>query len=269
MGKIQTILLGCVLAVAPVAMAGAADLGPYKPPVVEVPAPAPIPVYGGKYLKGYVGMTNQHIDTFTNDEIRNGNFVIVHHGFDSAPLWGIGLGYDTGHYFRFDVTGEYRGRSYFRGLDIETTQPYTNEHTGYKSEWLLLANAYIDLGTWKSITPYVGAGIGTVNVKLHDFWDVNLVNNGLWFANDHSQWNFAWALHAGLAYDVTDNFTVDLAYRYVNLGDGKTGTYGTYDDGTAVGSATVLKDLYSHDLMLGVRWKLGHAAPTPDYVTWK
>ena len=46
---------------------------------------------------------------------------------------------------------------------------------------------------------------------------------GLAFGDNASKWNFAWALHAGLAYKVTPNFTVELAYRYLDLGDGMTG----------------------------------------------
>jgi opacity protein-like surface antigen len=35
-----------------------------------------------------------------------------------------------------------------------------------------------------------------------------------------SKWNLAWAVHAGLAYKVNPSLTLELAYRYVDLGDG-------------------------------------------------
>ena len=38
-----------------------------------------------------------------------------------------------------------------------------------------------------------------------------------------SKWNFAWALHAGLAYKVKPNITVELGYSYLDLGNGMTG----------------------------------------------
>ena len=44
-----------------------------------------------------------------------------------------------------------------------------------------------------------------------------------------AKWNFAWAAHAGLAYKVTPNFTVELAYRYLDMGDGLTGDLRTFD----------------------------------------
>jgi len=44
------------------------------------------------------------------------------------------------------------------------------------------------------------------------------------FFDDASKWNFAWALYAGLAYQVTPAFTVEFAYRYVNLGNADDGS---------------------------------------------
>lgn len=279
MGNIRrSTLIGlAVVLLAPAGIAGAADLPPYGGSYKDVPVvPAPVPVYeSAKYLRGYVGMSNQRVDTFINQDLLNApSFSIIDKDFDSAPILGIGIGYIANEWVRFDVTGEYRGKSSFRGLDTYVDQTdvngdgffdvcptgvCTNEHTGFKSEWLFLANAYLDLGTYKGVTPYVGAGLGTARITLHDFWDVNLVTNGLWWARDESEWNFAWALHAGLAYDVTESVTFDIGYRYVNMGDAKTGGYSTYDPTQPTNiNPTTLKDIDSHDLMVGLRMKFGH-----------
>ena len=34
-----------------------------------------------------------------------------------------------------------------------------------------MANAYVDLGTWWCLTPYVGAGVGMANIKISGFRD--------------------------------------------------------------------------------------------------
>ena len=78
-------------------------------------------------------------------------------------------------WFRVDVTGEYRGKTAFRGLDIYPGG--TNDYYGTKSEWLFLANAYIDLGTWWCITPFVGAGIGYSRNTMDNFRDVNVTDH--------------------------------------------------------------------------------------------
>ena len=43
------------------------------------------------------------------------------------------------------------------------------------------------------------------------------------FYKDKTTGSFAWALHAGLAYNITDAFKIELAYRYLNLGKAETG----------------------------------------------
>ena len=77
------------------------------------------------------------------------------------------------------------------------------------------------------------------------------------YAADSAKWNFAWALHAGLGYQVTRNVTIELAYRYMDLGDFKTGPTNSFDGVTVVnGSPFTVKDVTSHDVKLGVRWQL-------------
>ncbi|MHA1164765.1 MAG: outer membrane protein [Alphaproteobacteria bacterium] len=249
--------------------ANAAGLIPI--PVEPVPIPEPISARE-YYLKAFIGITNQEIDTFTNEGLTGGGpFTIVNHDFDSSPFIGFGIGVKHSDRFRFDLTGEYRGKSDFTGLDTYV-DPFcgpgvcTNEHSGIKSEWLFLASAYWDIGNYRGITPYVGAGIGTAAVSLDGFRDVNLVTNGLHYARDNTEWNLAWALHAGLSYDIAPDLVLDLGYRFTYLGDGKTGTYDTYDPAAPQGrGATTLEDIVSHDVMVGLRWNFGqHDCCVPE-----
>lgn len=257
MGKLKySIVLASALAVCPLAAADAADLTPEP---IPVPAPVPIPDRGAVYLKGFIGFSNQQADDFTNDIIQNGNFTIVSQEFDSAPFMGVGIGYQHGDRFRFDLTGEYRGRATFMGLDVNNSATTTNEYQGFKSEWLFLANAYWDFGNFRGVTPFVGVGIGVAEISLDNFQDVNHNTAGFHWADDGSDWNFAWALHAGFAYRISDDLTLDLAYRYVNVGDATTGNFQTYTAVASPGPFTI-KDIDSHDLMLGLRWKLGRTA---------
>ncbi len=87
-----------------------------------------------------------------------------------------------------------------------------------------MANAYADLGTWWCITPFIGAGVGTSRVTIANYTDTNIIaGGGGWARFGASKWNFAWAVHAGLAYQINPSLTLELAYRYVNLGNGITG----------------------------------------------
>ena len=79
---------------------------------------------------------------------------------------------------------------------------------------------------------------------------------GLAFGDNASKWNFAWALHAGVAYKVTPNFTVELAYSYLDMGDGMTGDLRSSTAPTTSATRRPSRDITSHDLKLGVRWNL-------------
>lgn len=250
---------GAVLAL-PVAPSIAADI--YVPPVYE--APVPVPQFGGWYLRGHVGMSNQRYDGLDYEYFQVPGFTqtwLDEGGFDSAPLVGAGFGYAFNDWLRADVTAEYRGKASFYALDTFTNDATgalagTNSYTATKSELLLLANAYADLGNFGGVSPYIGAGIGASRNTIAHFNDTNVFSNAGGYAPKNSQWELAWALHAGLGYAVTDQLTMDLGYSYVHLGDGKTGVAQNYDPAfSRPNDGFTFKDLSSHDLKLGFRYK--------------
>ena len=81
--------------------------------------PAPVET-SGWYLRGYVGMTNQQVNSPDSTPIRS-RTTVDHQAFatfDSSPLFGLGVGYQLNNWFRFDVTGEYRANSHFHGQQV-------------------------------------------------------------------------------------------------------------------------------------------------------
>lgn len=239
--------------------AGAADMPvPYfKPPIAEE--------FGGWYLRGDIGWSNQQVKSLWNILYTTAPVNTVHKGFEVGGIFGLGVGYQFNNWFRVDVTGEFRCCSTFHGLDIYGVPPAgTDEYTGIKSEWLFLANAYVDLGTWKGITPYVGAGVGFSRNTIANFLDVNTVTAGVATGATASKLNLAWALHAGLAYRVTPNFLVDLSYRFVHLGSAVTGDLIAYTGANPNVNPMHFRGITSHDVRLGVRWFFDEGfAPPP------
>jgi opacity protein-like surface antigen len=244
-------------------MAFAADMPIAAPPPMYAP-PAPPADFGGWYLRGDIGFSNQRVDRLNNALDANNTSSVQNLSFNNAGIFGLGVGYRVNNWFRTDVTGEYRGNSQFFGTD-RITYPGgvgTDTYHATKNEWVALANAYVDLGTWWCITPFVGAGIGAARVSINGFTDQGIDNKGagalpgLAYGDSVSKWNFAWAAHAGLAYKVSPAFTVELAYRYLDLGDGLTGDLKTFDGTNAINNPTTFKHITSHDLKLGVRWNL-------------
>ena len=249
----------------------AADMA-IAPPPAYAPAPV-VEDFGGWYLRGDIGFSNQRVDRLNNVLDRNNTSSVQTLNFSSAGIFGLGVGYKVNNWFRADVTGEYRGNSSFFGTDRITYVGGvgTDTYHATKNEWVVLANAYVDLGTWWCITPFIGAGVGGARVAINGFTDQGIALNGgvgpalpgLAFGDNVSKWNFAWAAHAGLAYKVTPNFTVELAYRYLDMGDGLTGDLRAFDGTNAIYNPTTFKHITSHDLKLGVRWDL--TSPQPVY----
>jgi opacity protein-like surface antigen len=245
--------------------AHAADMAIAPPPAMY--APPPVQDFGGWYLRGDIGFSNQKVDDLhygresAYSQLTSFN---QQSSFDSAGIFGVGAGYRVNSWFRADVTGQYRGNANFKAVDRFTGTaggvPYfgTDNYGASKSEWVVMANAYADLGTWWCITPFIGAGVGAARVTISNFTDNGI--NSLPFstvsyasAPTGSRWNVAWAAHAGLAYNVNQNLVLELAYSYVDLGPGQTGVLTTYD-GNTTNNVFKFKDITSHDLTLGVRW---------------
>ncbi|CAN5283847.1 outer membrane beta-barrel protein [soil metagenome] len=273
MGSLKTFALAGALALGASA-ATAADLA-YPPP----PPPDPLGLKGtissGFYLRGDIGVGSQSYDEL--DVKLNGGPVIQTTGVTSfttvkpdrgfAAFAGVGIGYQFNSYLRFDLTGEYRGAS-FNGRDqlsynfgVPTNQ--TNIYRADVATFVGLVNAYIDLGTWNCLTPYLGVGIGVASHTVNGLSD-NGINQavGAQFANasyaygdSATKTDFAWALMAGVSYDVTSNLKLDIGYRYLNMGDGPTIGLGGANGLLAGPSSSVrFKGIDSHDVRIGMRW---------------
>jgi opacity protein-like surface antigen len=251
-----------------VSAAGAAQAADYSPPL-----PPPPPCCDSWYLRGNIGFSNQQLGSLSNANYALANSVTnTDRGFDAAPFFALGVGYTVNNWLRLDVTGEYRGNATFHGMDIATdsTGIHDDNYSGSKSEWTFLFNGYVDLGTWYCLTPFIGAGVGVSGNTISNFRDWGMQTGADVYADAATKWNFAWALYAGLGYQVTKNFTVEFTYRYLDLGDATTGAIHSYA-GNSDPSYTpfAFNHLTSHDLMLGLRWtccEVPAEAPPPRYV---
>jgi opacity protein-like surface antigen len=143
--------------------------------------------------------------------------------FDFTKLKGAlslggGVGYQISRHFRTDLTADYFFKSKFEG---QTSDPFSVsvDRSSYTA-FLLLANAYADLGTYHGFTPYVGAGIGGAYVK----WDNlrNTIEPGIDNLHKGAKgWRFAWSLAAGASYCLTSKLSLDGGYRYSRINGGR------------------------------------------------
>jgi len=268
MGKVKSSVLAGAAMFVLIPGAFAADLPPMLPPAV----PAPVEEFSGWYLRGDVGVGSQRFSHFDHTQT-NSSFVwpaswrIDQKDIKDVAFVGFGLGYQWNAWLRTDVTGELRGSSKGKAIGSYTEfcpggrcfDIYDFDHQAS----VILANVYFDLGTWWCLTPFVGAGIGGARHTISSIHDLGVIADGsVGFGladTDKTDWKLAWAVHAGVAYNVSNNLKLEFAYRYLNMGSPDTSIVNCSATGCA-GSGPrafyTLTDLTSHDLKLGVRWLL-------------
>lgn len=264
MVSVKSLLCASAAFIVTTVAAYAADLGA-PPPAMQFQAPAAAE-QSGWYLRGDVGIGaigTTSVEYLPNALNPPNNFSFSDESMGDTAIFGTGIGYAVNSWLRFDVTGEYRSKT-----DINAFGTYTfgggtfgDSYHAYLSSAVFLANTYVDLGTWWCLTPFVGVGVGGAYNMLSDFTDTGIGTSGTGVGPDTGTWNFAWAVHAGLAYSVTPNFQVELAYRYLN--------YGSVTDlinctGGCNADSYRFDHLTSNDFMLGMRWMLQpEPAPMP------
>ncbi len=250
----------------------AADLG-YAPPPEYSLAPEQREMLGnGWYLRGDASWAREKAPVITSDAGLASAL-----GTTNGWVATVGAGYQINSYFRTDLTLDYRNvlRANARstnftcvtgvvgvnnasgtpiGISALTGDCYSAQRAEFRRT-SLLANAYIDLGTWAGVTPYVGAGVGVTYGRVNGIYNWFAGNDGSIYAPEipypagfppnwvtgtgaatagpagftfgnqsravftqRSQTNFTWAIMAGLAYDVSPNAKIDFGYRFVNIG---------------------------------------------------
>jgi opacity protein-like surface antigen len=260
----------------------AAQAADYEPPMVldEAPEYVPVEVGSGWYLRGNVGYIFDAsiggVDYTTFDPIA---LTYESASFASADVdpdfsWSGGFGYRFTDYFRADATvegfsGDFSGRTTSDDPCLADPVAGTTCHSSNDAEFSaigVMANGYVDLGTYVGFTPYVGAGIGYSFVSWDSLRDSTYCVDGIGACSvppapnavgstSHSGddgWRFTYALMAGFAYDITQNFKLDLGYKYRSIDGGDMFGWDspqTFGDGSH-GS------IDSHEVNVGLRYEL-------------
>ena len=117
------------------------------------------------------------------------------------------------------------------------------------------------------ITPFVGAGVGGAYNRIYGLTDFGQggVNEGVGFARDRSKFDLAYAAHAGLAYTVSPNLKLELAYRYLNMGDATAAPIQCVGPSGCPHEVQKYK-LESQDIKLGMRWMFNDTLPVAPAV---
>jgi opacity protein-like surface antigen len=192
----------------------------------------------GWYLRGDIGYRFNNVDA-----VESSTPATSQRYPDSLGLTaGAGFKYQ---WFRADATVDFGAPVRMRADTALGPSQYTTRVDAVS----VLANAYIDLGTWAGFTPYIGAGVGASYLRSKDYTDASLPSP-LGSLVTHTT-NFSWAWMAGVSYQIAPTWVVDVGYRHLDLGD----IASTTGSGLPT-DRTLWKSLSTDEVRVGVRMLL-------------
>jgi opacity protein-like surface antigen len=160
-------------------------------------------------------------------------------GTDDSALVSFQLGKTLSSSTRLEVEYANNGTAYFKRYYNDF--PTVEQRIEVKSERVMF-NGYYNLGGMKIATVYLSAGVGVA------FNNADAVQGGSGQFDDDSSTEIAWSVGAGLSRVLTDIWSVDFGYRYVDLGDADTGIseFTPFDEHFE-------GELDTHEITLGMR----------------
>ena len=177
-------LIGTAAAVMVSTAAFAADMPqplppqPYQPPLMVMAQPE-----GAWYLRGDIGVgiiERRQRRRICKIRSTAATFPSATRRWATPRSSCGGIGYEWNNWLRFDVTGEYRTQDsgqLLRHLHVRLAQTAIRIKA-FCNPWSFSANAYVDLGTWDCLTPFVGVGVGGAWNKFADLTDIGVRHGG-------------------------------------------------------------------------------------------
>lgn len=195
---------------------------------------------GNCYVRGDVGYAfSEYVQAdqgknapTNNEEFENGYFMEGGYGCSFTQRLRAEIVY--GYQAEKDFTGT-------QGTSIVRTA--VTSHT-------LMANFYLDLGNFRRIKPYIGAGVG-IAYNVMDEVGPNCCGVYLDGGEDLS---LAWSVMAGFGYQLTPRTMLDIGYRYLDVGSVSSGRVDSTNNPNTAHNFT---EMGSHQIKAGFRYQLG------------
>jgi opacity protein-like surface antigen len=253
----RAVLLGAALVTGSVTGASAADLYGRGGSIKD--GYGPIQMYSGPaswYIRADVGYArNDHPSV-----VEGSRYDLTGAAIDDQWSAGLGIGRYFGKNVRGDITWDYRFETDARGSNVAVGLNFPGERSfGLRSN-VVLANLYYDFDLRSRFTPYIGIGIGlayneTTGGTVPDncacgFTDVSISGD--------SRWSVAGALMTGFSLAMRERLHLDAGYRYLYLGEAKTGAISGTTAAPALASDGDLqvRDIFAHEFRVGLRYDI-------------
>jgi len=150
--------------------------------------------------------------------------------YDNSGIFGLGAGYHLNDFMRADMTVGYRpwGKVKFKG---------TGEKKADMWSMPVMANVYAKYPIMSKFDIYGMAGIGMAWNKTDS------IRN----AKGKTKTNLAWTVGAGVDYFINQCWSLDLGYRFTDLGEARVKGNDRYDGKDK-------RDIRSNDIKLTARY---------------
>ncbi|PVZ88975.1 porin family protein [Serratia sp. S1B] len=207
-------------------------------------------VLADDYLSGYYGAVKllnakqsaENMDTSSRPGV--GNFVS---GDESQRFYNgsLALGYQFGNGWRSE--GEYVFKKSTEYTSGSTTFASSYNHHKVDAQRVMI-NVYRDYALGYNFSLYGTLGLGIAKVKS-DGWQGNTSRQ---YA-ESTQNNLAYAVGAGVSYAPIQQLSLDLGYRYVDMGNIESG-YNNFTNVRGLKDEQMKARLVSSEFMLGARY---------------
>ncbi len=149
---------------------------------------------------------------------------------DDAAILGLGTGYHINDYLRTDLTVSYRGWG-----KVDFKEPGAKKADVWSIP--VMANLYASYPIHRMFDIYAMGGIGVA------FNKTDSITN----AKGKTKTNFAWQVGAGIDYMINNCWSLDLGYRYSDLGNARVKEQAGF-------TGRNKQDMRSHDVKLTARY---------------
>ncbi|MBP3125199.1 outer membrane beta-barrel protein [Thalassospira sp. ER-Se-21-Dark] len=204
---------------------------------------------------GYSSTINDKVRFF--DSAGTASFEMTSH---KGTRYQIGAGLKLTDYLRTDITVSHGARlsaaDDYRDPDGIADKPVNMMNDGAleTSNWTTMMNVYVDPLSLAGIgsgafSPYVQGGIGWARNKTEKMF---FANNSFIIGDTHN--DLAWQIGAGVGYAISDHWTLDLSYRFLDMGEARGGD--TYISGATKTKLEAPRfDLRAHEFMVGLQYQ--------------
>jgi opacity protein-like surface antigen len=241
-----------------------ADGDPYysngiNPSGVRTPVPAPIPIpveeadwyFRGDFAAGFGGSPSVNVlgTNLVESVFGGGQWS---QSFEPSFTGGAGVGYVWSPNWRTDFTVDVHSIMHTEETAAAFNGPslMVGEDKTKMMSTILLLNGYYDFRTGTPWTPYLGAGLGFAVNQLTQSATLNSDGAANTWSSRSTNTTFAAAAMAGVSYDFSSFFAIDVNYRYLHMG----GSEVTLSQFGLPLYTTAIGDLNEHQIRAGFRF---------------